>query len=117
MAFESLFGDGATPEERALRQQANGSILDCIAHRVARAAERIWAGSDRSRLNEYLDDVREIERRIQKIEKYNRERRGARAAGRAAGRAGFLRRAREADVRSAGAGLHDRHHARSRRSR
>ena len=34
-AFERLFGDGSTPEERALRQQANGSILDRIAHRVS----------------------------------------------------------------------------------
>ena len=69
-AFESLFGDGATPEERALRQQANGSILDW--HRAARRALQKGLGpSDRSRLNDYLDDVREIERRIQKIEKYN----------------------------------------------
>ena len=68
--------------------------------------------SDRSRLNDYLDDVREIERRIQKIEKYNSQRRGASAAGGSDRRAGFVRRARQADVRSAGAGVHDRHHAR-----
>ena len=71
MVFESLFGDGATPEERALRQQASTSVLDRIMHRVATLQKGLPA-SDRSRLNEYLDDVREIERRIQKTEKHNR---------------------------------------------
>jgi hypothetical protein len=69
--FESLFGAGSTPEERALRQQANGSVLDRIMHRVAQLQKGLPA-SDRSRLNEYLDDVREIERRIQKVESHNR---------------------------------------------
>jgi len=69
--FESLFGDGSTPEERALRQQANGSVLDRIMHRVAQLQKGLPA-SDRSRLNEYLEDVREIERRIQKVESHNR---------------------------------------------
>jgi hypothetical protein len=69
--FEILFGDGATPEERALRQQANGSVLDRIMHRVAQLQKGLPA-SDRSRLNEYLEDVREIERRIQKVESHNR---------------------------------------------
>jgi len=70
MAFESMFGDGATPEERALRQQMSGSILDRIAHRVASLQSNLSA-VDRARLNNYLDDVREIERRIQKTEKHN----------------------------------------------
>jgi hypothetical protein len=69
--FESLFGDGSTPEERALRQQANGSVLDRIMHRVAQLQKDLPA-SDRTRLNEYLEDVREIERRIQKVESHNR---------------------------------------------
>jgi len=69
--FEILFGDGATPEERALRQQANGSVLDRILHRVAQLQTGLPA-SDRTRLNEYLEDVREIERRIQKVESHNR---------------------------------------------
>jgi hypothetical protein len=71
MAFESMFGDGSTPEERALRQQANGSMLDRIMHRVSMLQKDLPA-SDRTRLNEYLDDVREIERRIQKTEEHNR---------------------------------------------
>ena len=89
----------------------NRSILDWISHDVARLQKGLGA-SDRSRLNEYLEDVREIERRIQRIEKYNASGEARQLAGRAARRAGFLRRARQADVRPAGAGLHDRHHAR-----
>jgi len=69
--FESLFGDGSTPEDRALRQQANGSVLDRIMHRVAQLQKGLPA-SDRTRLNEYLEDVREIERRIQRVESHNR---------------------------------------------
>jgi hypothetical protein len=70
MAFENLFGDGGTPEERAARQQIDRSILDHISHDVTRLKSGLGA-SDRNRLNQYLDDVREVERRIQKIEKYN----------------------------------------------
>jgi hypothetical protein len=70
MAFENLFGDGTTPEERLARQKTNRSILDWISHDVARL-QRTLPASDRNRLNAYLDDVREIERRIERIEKYN----------------------------------------------
>src|SRR5216683_2922554 len=70
MAFENLFGDGGTPEDRLARGQVNRSILDWIQHDVARLQKGLGA-SDRNRLNSYLEDVREIERRIQKIEKYN----------------------------------------------
>lgn len=70
MAFENLFGEGGTPEERLARQKVNSSILDWISHDVARLQKNLGP-SDRSRLSAYLDDVREIERRIQKIEKYN----------------------------------------------
>ena len=70
MAFENLFGEGGTPEERAARQATNRSILDWISRDVNRLQKNLGA-SDRRRLNAYLDDVREIERRIQRIEKYN----------------------------------------------
>src|SRR5437899_7577461 len=70
MAFEGLFGDGGTPAQRAARQEENGSILDLIRGDVAKLQKDL-APSDRTRLNAYLDDVREIERRIQKIELYN----------------------------------------------
>ncbi len=46
-------------------------MLDRIMHRVS-ALQKDLPASDRTRLNEYLDDVREIERRIQKTEEHNR---------------------------------------------
>jgi hypothetical protein len=70
MAFESLFGDGGTAQERQERQQMSGSILDWISHSVNKLQKGLGP-SDRARLAAYLDDVREIERRIQRIEKYN----------------------------------------------
>jgi hypothetical protein len=70
MAFENLFGEGGTPADRLARGKVNTSILDWIAHDVKRLQKDLGA-SDRQRLNVYLEDVREIERRIQKIEKYN----------------------------------------------
>ena len=70
MVFDQLFGSGATAEERAARRQTDRSILDWITHEVARFKEDL-STSDRTRLTEYLDDIREIERRIQKIEEYN----------------------------------------------
>jgi hypothetical protein len=70
MAFESLFGDGTSPAERKSRQEMNSSILDWISEDV-RHIQRRLDPADRTRLTAYLDDVREIERRIQRIEKYN----------------------------------------------
>src|SRR5580692_9233832 len=70
MVFENLFGDGSTPAERAARQKVNRSILDWISQDVARL-QKTLGPSDRHRLNAYLEDVREIERRIERIEKYN----------------------------------------------
>jgi hypothetical protein len=70
MAFENLFGDGRTREERMARQKVNRSILDWISNDVARLQKSLGAG-DRRRLGRYLDDVREVERRIERIEKYN----------------------------------------------
>ena len=69
-AFENLFGEGGTPEDRAARQRVNRSILDWISKDVSRL-RRGLGPSDRTRLDAYLEDVREIERRIQRIEKYN----------------------------------------------
>ena len=70
MAFESLFGDGGSQADRMSRQKANRSILDGITREVARL-QRDLGATDRGVLNGYLEDVREIERRIQKIEQYN----------------------------------------------
>jgi hypothetical protein len=62
--FERMFGDGSTAEERARRRREDGSILDSLTHSLSRF--RVAVGpSDRRRLDEYTEDVREIERRLQ----------------------------------------------------
>src|SRR5437016_3982643 len=68
--FESLFGDGGTSAQRATRLREKRSILDKVAHDVDRLGKNLPA-SDRSRLASYLEDLREIERRIQRVEAYN----------------------------------------------
>lgn len=70
VAFERLFGDGATPAQRDSRRRANASILDGIMGKVADLQKGLGP-NDRNRLADYLDDVREIERRIQKAEQAN----------------------------------------------
>jgi hypothetical protein len=69
-AFDQLFGVGATPEERAARRLEDRSILDAITAAVARLRKDLGP-ADRARLSDYLDDVREIERRIQRVEAQN----------------------------------------------
>src|SRR5689334_682070 len=54
MAFENLFGDGTTPEDRRARQKVNRSILDWISNDVARLEKNLGA-SDRRRLSQYLN--------------------------------------------------------------
>lgn len=70
VAFEELFGSGGSPEDRVARQRLSRSILDGITHDVARLQKNLGA-RDRNRLDSYLENVREIERRIQAIETYN----------------------------------------------
>jgi hypothetical protein len=70
-AFDQLFGVGATAKERAERRAEDKSILDLISSQIARLQRELGA-ADRMRLSDYLDDVREIERRIQRVEAYNR---------------------------------------------
>ena len=70
VAFEQLFGVGGTAEERAERRRANRSILDWITGRVAELRRELGP-TDRQRLERYLQDIRELERRIQRVEAYN----------------------------------------------
>ena len=63
VVFERLFGDGSTAEERAARRAEARSLLDSITSEVA-SLQRTLPGSDRVRLDRYLTDVREVERRI-----------------------------------------------------
>jgi Protein of unknown function (DUF1552) len=70
MAFDQLFGAGGSAKERESRRRSTTSVLDYITGQVAELSRRLDA-SDRQRMERYLDDVREIERRIQKIEARN----------------------------------------------
>ena len=64
VVFEHLFGDGSTSEERVARRQDTGSILDAVTAKLTRF-QRTLPASDRSRLSDYLDAIREMERRLQ----------------------------------------------------
>jgi len=66
--FEKLFGDGTNEAERKARRQQSRSLLDSVMDQVAALNKELPAG-DRGRLSDYLGDVREIERRIQKAER------------------------------------------------
>ena len=70
VVFEQLFGAGGTSEERSLRRRTDRSILDWITGRVGQLRRNLGP-ADRERLEGYLDDIREIERRIDRIEEYN----------------------------------------------
>jgi hypothetical protein len=70
VAFDQLFGAGGTTAERAARMRTTGSILDWITGRVAEL-QRDLSPSDRRRMDQYLENIREIERRIQRIEARN----------------------------------------------
>jgi hypothetical protein len=69
VVFERLFGDGGTtdPAARRARLQKDRSILDSVNQGIARLARDLGA-RDRARLEEYLEAVRDVERRIQKAE-------------------------------------------------
>ena len=63
MAFERMFGDGASPEERRAGRLQTVSVLDSVTHELADFKKGLGAG-DRTRLDDYLENVRELERRI-----------------------------------------------------
>jgi len=70
VAFDMLFGSGGSPADRVARRQSRRSILDWIQGEVASVRQELGT-SDRARLDRYLNNVREIERRIQAIEARN----------------------------------------------
>jgi len=65
--FERMFGGSGTPAQRLARMQANRSILDSVTETLGGFEQGLGA-RDRARLKEYLDNVREIERRIERAE-------------------------------------------------
>jgi len=73
VVFERLFGgDGATAEERAARLKDNLSLLDGVTESVKDLSRSLDA-RDKARLHDYLDNVREIERRIAQAQKNSQE--------------------------------------------
>src|SRR5262245_22253090 len=68
VVFERLFGDGSNAEERAARKQTKASLLDAVSLEVARLNKALPT-TDRTVLNDYLEDIREIERRLSNITK------------------------------------------------
>ena len=69
-AFDMLFGAGGSAEERAARRKTHASILDWVKSEVAEINQNLGA-VDRQRIDRYLENVREIERRIQMVESGN----------------------------------------------
>ena len=62
--FERLFGDGGTPEQRQAELVTNASLLDAVMEDMSKY-QRQLGSSDKVKVDEYLDTVREVERRIQ----------------------------------------------------
>jgi hypothetical protein len=66
-AFYGMFGQGDTKEERQAILNTTSSLLDYVKDATASLNRRLDA-SDRARVTDYLDSVREVERRVQKLE-------------------------------------------------
>jgi len=64
IVFERLFGDGSDSEERAARRRREGSVLDVVRESLGRIRNDV-AAADRARLDQYGEDIREIERRLE----------------------------------------------------
>jgi hypothetical protein len=65
--FQRMFGDGGNASERLARIQEDRSILDAITHEASSLQLQLGA-ADRQTMTQYLENVREIERRIQRAE-------------------------------------------------
>jgi hypothetical protein len=64
VVFERMFGDGSTAEQRAARRRRDRSILDSLRGSLTRLRSDV-SSADRERLEDYAENVREIERRLQ----------------------------------------------------
>jgi Protein of unknown function (DUF1552) len=70
--FERLFGDGGTLQDRLAELRKNRSILDWVTEDMARLQRKVGS-TDRSKIDAYLDSIREVERRIQNAEQKGSE--------------------------------------------
>ena len=67
VVFEQMFGGAGTPEQRRVRMQENRSILDSVFEN-SKQLESGLGPRDRARMSDYLENIREIEQRIQRAE-------------------------------------------------
>lgn len=67
IVFERLFGEGGTSAERRAALRRKASLLDFVNDDISRLQGKL-GGADRVKVGEYLDTVREVERRIQRAE-------------------------------------------------
>jgi uncharacterized protein DUF1552 len=67
LVFERLFGEGGSAADRQAELRRRASLLDSVRDDIARL-QRSLGPEDRTRVGQYLDTVREVERRIQKAE-------------------------------------------------
>jgi hypothetical protein len=67
IVFETLFGEGGTPAERRAALEQRASLLDSVTEEFARL-QRQLGPDDRNRVSEYLEAVRDVERRVQRAE-------------------------------------------------
>jgi hypothetical protein len=72
IVFERLFGDGATTAERRAALRNRASLLDSVMEEFTRLNNQLGA-ADRARVAQYLDTIREVERRIQRAERSARD--------------------------------------------
>ena len=67
VAFERLFGDGGSAADREAELRKSSSLLDWVRSDISRLQRKL-SPSDRTKVDHYLESVREVERRIQKAE-------------------------------------------------
>jgi len=65
--FERLFGDGGSAADQLAALREDGSMIDSLTKDIAKVQQKLGPG-DRNKVSEYLDTVRELERRIQQGE-------------------------------------------------
>jgi hypothetical protein len=71
VVFEALFGDGGSPTEEREERRYTRSVLDAVNGRIG-ALQKVLGPSDRHRLAQYLDSIRDIESRIARAEAHER---------------------------------------------
>ncbi len=67
LVFETLFGDGGSPAQRRAAIAKRASLLDSVTDEMKRLQRSVGA-NDRNKINDYLETIREVERRIAKAE-------------------------------------------------